>query len=125
MKLSVMKLSLRHGLYDMYIYPGNPIVSEDIWTRAFLNCLPRSWQNWVQLIPFVVFSVNSSVDLFIFRKKRIAKSSAIVRYFSFEQLLTQFRSLSTSPLRLPSCQASMSKLILLKSKFECFLTSFY
>lgn len=28
MKLSVMKLSLRHGLYDMYIYPGNPIVSE-------------------------------------------------------------------------------------------------
>lgn len=83
MKLSVMKLSLRHGLYDMYIYPGNPIVSENIWTRAFLNCLPRSWQNWVQLIPFVVFSVNSSVDLFIFRKKRIAKSSAIVRYFSF------------------------------------------
>lgn len=78
-----MKLSLRHDLYDMYIYPGNSIVSENIWTRAFLNCLSRSWHNWVKLIPLVVFSGNSSVDLLIFRKKRIAKSSAIVQYFSF------------------------------------------
>ena len=30
MKLSVMELSLRHDLYDMYIYPGNSIVSENI-----------------------------------------------------------------------------------------------
>lgn len=78
-----MKLSLRPDLYDMYIYLRNSIVSENIWTRAFLNCLPRSSHNWVKLIPVVVFSVNSFVDLLIFRKKRIAKSSAIVQYFSF------------------------------------------
>lgn len=85
MKLSVMKLSLRHGLYDMYRFiPGTRSLVKKIWTPAFLNCLPRSWHNWKKLIPLVVFSVNSSVDLFIFRKKRTAKSSAIVRYFLFE-----------------------------------------